>query len=332
MEKNNLPIVRDPKQAFELIQKHKASQDLIFVTEEDLRTHTMFIPEVVVIHAAPDDFHNISGNYMPKGYQTDRIGEASGISFIDSACSTRKESEYVWIGRSQGQKRSPDGTWRKSHVHEYEFDAEKRSQEDFLNHPDRYSTEILKKKRLLELARFGRQKAGTGAHLKVIRELTGMPISFKQQEVHKAMVFSRVAVNTDLLLADPEMREAAIKVALGASQQIYGPEKKAIEQKSTYEVVENGNPETGTTEEKSKVPWNAETAEDQESKDMIGELKAGRDKLDDVLPENAKSIIDDVLSQEKPDPKTISSLIDKLNDWESRYVASKKEAPNEKSN
>jgi len=135
MENNNLPaVVNHSKEALELVQKHMSDHDLVFVSEEDLRTQTMFLPEVVIIRSTPDDFHRISGKFMPKGYQTDRIGEAAGIVYLEK-CGTRTEKvdgEMSFVGFAQGKKRMPDGTWRTSSVCEYEFNPVRRAQEDFL--------------------------------------------------------------------------------------------------------------------------------------------------------------------------------------------------------
>ncbi|KKL15545.1 hypothetical protein LCGC14_2504540, partial [marine sediment metagenome] len=186
-------------------------------------------PEVVVVRATAEDFHNISGQFAPKGYMTDRIGEAAGIAFITEGCGTRKEGEDTYVGSAQGKKRLPDGSWRSSSKSEYEFDVEVRAAEDFAK--DRkglYKTEAAQAKHKLELKKFARQRASTGARLRVIRELTGMPPTVKPADIQRAMVFSRVAVNTDQLLADPATRGAAINQAIGAQQEIFGPQERNV--------------------------------------------------------------------------------------------------------
>ena len=327
-KQENLPAVRN-QEALSLVQKYKSENQLVFVAEEDLKTHTMFLPEVVVIRATPDDFHNISGNFQPKGHQIDRIGEAAGISFLTENCGTRTETvdgNTVYVGFAQARKRLPDGTWRISSICEYEFNPVKRAEEDVLkDSKGKYGNEKERKLLLLTYQKFGRQRADTGARLRVIRELTGMPISFKPQEIQKAMVFSRVAINTDALLADPEMRQAAIKLATGASEQLYGPSKG--QKYITEGEVEEANYEIKNGESHEvAVPWEEEkkqeeTETDKKNREMVDELRAGREKYDKDLPADAKGIIDDVLKQENPDPATVSSLIDKMNDWEARYTA-----------
>ena len=330
MENKNLPAatINHSQKALEMVQKHVSDHDLVFVAEEDLRTQTMFLPEVVIIRSTPDDFHNISGKFMPKGYQTDRIGEASGIVFLEN-CGTRVEEvdgDTAYVGFAQGKKRMPDGTWRPSSVCEYEFNPVKRAEEDFLKDTQgNYKTENQKKIHLLGLQKFGRQRANTGARLRVIRELTGMPISFKADQLQRAMVFSRVAVNTDLFLSDPEMREAAIKVALGAGKEIYGPspERKAL---SDGYTVENGNEDTEQPAEGFQAPeWGApakeETDDERILREMVEDLQIRRKKHDGKLPDNGKAEIDQALAEEHPDPKVLSGLIDRLDAWEESLKA-----------
>lgn len=247
----------------EVIKRHEAAQDLVFVRPEDLQTQKMFVPEITVLHATPEDFHNINGQMMPKSYYADRIGEAAGVSFIAENCGVRKESETVWVGFTQAKKRWPDGTWRTSQVHEYEFDVEVRAQEDFLGKPDKYKTEVEKEKHRLELKKFARQKAGTGARLKCIRELVGIPISFKPQQMAKAIVVSRISLNTDEMFSDPNMRQAAIQHAVGAQQQIFGPgdnERKVIAEDAGLEIpadeVKDATAQQQPIDDfKDDIPW-----------------------------------------------------------------------------
>lgn len=260
-----------------VIQQHEKNQDLVFVRPEDLQTQRMFVPQLTVLHATPDDFHNISGQMMPKSYYTDRIGEAAGVSFIAEHCGVRKEGENVYVGFAQGRRRLSDGSWRTSQVHEYEFDVDVRAEEDFLKDTKgKYKTEVDKQKHRLEYKKFARQRAGTGARLKVIRELVGIPTSFKPQQMQKAIVVSRIAVNTDELMADPNMREAAIQQAVGAQAQLFGPgqghgERQVITEDAGLEIpveeVHEPEPENGNGQEQSAddfqddIPWNEDPRE-----------------------------------------------------------------------
>ena len=142
MSDKNLPAIQAKQlEAVSLVEKYRSENALVFVRDEDLKTHSLFIPEVTLLKAGPADFHNISGSCMPKSYMVDRMGEAAGIAFIAAECSTRKEGDWVYVGRSQAKRRLPDGTWRTSHVQEYEFDVETRAKLDFAKSPDKYKSE-----------------------------------------------------------------------------------------------------------------------------------------------------------------------------------------------
>ena len=241
---NNLPAIPKKTEAKTLVEKYRSTNQLVYVNEEDLNTQMMFLPEVVIVNSTPDEFHNISGKFMPKRHQTDRIGEAAGIVFLENGCGTRTEQvdgHTVYVGSAQAKKRMPDGTWKTSSVCEYEFDPVKRCEEDNLRAKTPKS-ETDQKLALLTYQKFGRARASTGARLRVIRELTGMPTAIEAKDLKKSMVFCRIALNTDALLQQPELRDTAVKLALGAKEQICGPGKQ-LEHKPKYEVSENGEDE-----------------------------------------------------------------------------------------
>lgn len=322
MENKNLPA----KKALELIESHEAAQDLVFVRPEDLKTQSMFLPEVVVIKSTIDDYHDLkTGQYMPKGHQTDRIGEAAGIAFLDKNCGTRTElvdSNTAYVGFAQAKKRMPDGTWRTSSICEYEFNPVMRAEEDILKDTKgKYKTEKDKKLAVLNYKKFGRQRASTGARLRVIRELTGMQTSFKRDQLQKSMVFCRIAINTDLLLADPKTREVALEAALGVTKQIYGPLKE--EQKvlsDSYTVVENGDEIPAETSDiPENDPWDVkppETDEDRNNREMLEDVRKRRKEYDLVLSQKAKEQIDKILNLDPMDYNQISNTVDRLNEWE----------------
>ena len=236
------------RNALAIIDAQRKNGSLVFVNDEEIRTQRMFIPQVTVIPAGPGDFHDkpIQGKYMPKSHHVDRIGEGAGIEFVAEHCGTRMEGDSVYVGSAQGRRRQSDGTWRTSSKQEYEFSVNDRAEEDFLKDPDKYKTDIAKRKHVLELKKVARQRASTGARLRVIRELTGIPIAFGPDDVKRALVVSRIALNTDAMLDDPATRHAAIATAIGSTREIFGPgrsEPVAIEAPAEYEVVTDAPPE-----------------------------------------------------------------------------------------
>jgi hypothetical protein len=206
--------------ALAIIKAH--TEAVSFVRSEDIDTQGMFLPIVSVIPLAPGDLHQLGGGQMmPKKHHVDRMAEAAGVNVI--SVDVEHPSPYVWVGKAHGIKRMPDGTMREGEG-EYSFDAEKYAELDFLKDTkSKYSTDTAKRIHLLEYAKFGHQRASTGARLALIRYFCKCPCSFGAQDLPKAMIFSRVDLNTDGLLASPDMREAAIAHAVGATRTLFGP-------------------------------------------------------------------------------------------------------------
>lgn len=304
--------------ALAVVQKHEQAKDLVFVRPEDLQTQAMFVPEVTVLHATPEDFHRISGGQMmPKSYHTDRIGQAAGISFIAEGCGTRKEGENVYVGYAQGRKRLPDGTWRISGVHEYEFDVDSRAREDFLANPDKYPTDVAKERHVLELKRFARQRAGTGARLKVIRELAGIPIAFRPEQINRAMVVCRIAVNTSELLATPGMQQAAIQQAVGTQPMLFGPEPRdvtpdrpALEAPAaTADPLPDGKPEEPPEDDfQDDIPWD-------ESPETVARRGLENFLALERLHPEARQLIEAMLADKNATLEAMNNLAERTNAW-----------------
>jgi len=324
---NTLPAVQKKTEAKALVEKYRSQNYLVFVNEEDLHTQTMFLPEVVIVNTTTEDFHNISGKFMPKRHQTDRIGEAAGVVFLEDNCGTRTEKvdgNTVYVGFAQAKKRMPDGTWKNSSICEYEFDPVKRVEEDVLRDTKgKYKVEKEKNLLLLTYQKFGRARASTGARLRVIRELTGMPTALEAKDLKKAMVFCRIALNTDQLLQQPELRDTAVKLALGAKESIYGP--KQLEHQPQYEVEKNGE---GSKEEVT-VPWDAEPKETEEENTEKEEIEAQLVYLRELvkieyLHKDARAMALEEINKEEYNLDTINSLIDRIETWLNNPANAKK--------
>ena len=334
MENQNLSIVSNHVEiATGLVQKHRGQQDLVFVSDEELKTQAMFYPEIVAVHAEPGDFHKIGQKFMPKKHIVDRIAEAAGITFLEQNCGTRTETvegATAWIGFAQGKKRMPDGTWRTSSVCEYEFSPVIRAEEDFLkdsqkeSSKQKYNNEVNRKLLIITYKKYGRARANTGARLRTIHELTGMQTSFEPGQLKRALVYSRVAVNTDLLLADPKTREVALEAALGVTRQIYGPPKEEPKALSDHYTVEDDNndppPADIARKDESQATgdmWgkNSETEEQKKTREMADDLRKRRMEYCKELSEKALTEIDNALS-DPIDPKLLNAAIEHLDAWE----------------
>ncbi len=341
MENQNLPATTNHVEiATGLVQKYRGQQDLVFVSDEELRTQAMFFPEIVAVHAEPGDFHKIGQKFMPKKHIVDRIAEAAGITFLEQNCGTRTETvegATAWIGFAQGKKRMPDGTWRTSSVCEYEFSPVIRAEEDFLKDSQRepgkqkYNNEVNKKLLIITYKKYGRARANTGARLRTIHELTGMQTSFEAGQLKRALVYSRVAVNTDLLLADPKTREVALEAALGITRQIYGPPKEEPKALSDHYTVEDGTPDQGPPpgdkaqkheDQSTGDMWgkSSETEEQKKTCEMADDLRKRRMEYSKELSGKALIEIDNALS-DPIDPKLINIAIENLDAWESWRAA-----------
>ena len=171
---------------------------------------------------------------MPKRAVVDRIGEAAGITFVDGNTRTDVINDpsfggscTVYIGRAQGKVRMPDGTWRMSSICEYEFNPTARAMSDYKVTELNAETKKQKKtyegkpygntlaEAILEYKKVARQRANTGARLRVIRELVGMPIDLTEEQIAKPVLFGRIVQNTSHILQSPEGRILATAQALG---------------------------------------------------------------------------------------------------------------------
>ena len=168
---------------------------------------------------AGGETHNLGGGQLtPARSAVDKIGDAAGITFDETRCETRREGERVWVAKAVGRRRLPDGTWRTVAA-EYELDVDVREQEI----RTREQNESKVQREVLQLQKFGRQRADTGARLRVIRALAGIKTGFAPGELERPFVIARVSVNTEEMMGDPVMRQALVNQALGAASDVYGP-------------------------------------------------------------------------------------------------------------
>jgi hypothetical protein len=205
--------------ALAIIKAH--TEAVSYVRVEDLEVQGMFLPVVAVIPMVPGDLHDLAGGMkMPKKHHVDRMAEAAGVNV--TSVDVQHPSPYVWTAKAHGTRRMPDGSMREGEG-EYAFDAETYSELDITKNPDKYSSDQAKRVHLLEYAKFGHQRASTGARLALIRYFCKCPTAFRAADLPRAMIFSRVDLNADGMLAAPEMREAAIAHAVGATRTLFGP-------------------------------------------------------------------------------------------------------------
>lgn len=117
------------------LTKYKdASKYNLLVKPEDLKVSPLLNVELSVVEIDSRDVrqggetHNIGGQLSPSRSALDKIADATGITFDERYCGTRKEGDGVWVGKSVGRRKNPDGTYRTG-VCEYELDVEVRAEE-----------------------------------------------------------------------------------------------------------------------------------------------------------------------------------------------------------
>jgi hypothetical protein len=257
-----------------------------YVRPEDLETAMLFIPVVSIIKPHREDFYDaIPGiGVMPKPPLVHLMKEKSGIDIIRTE--TRKRGEYIWVAHCYGEKRQPDGSMLHDDA-SYEFDAAKRAELDCINQPDKYKSDIAKRKHLLETAKFGEQRAVTGAQFALIRKLGKISHSWKtSEEAVRGMMVVRIDRNTNGLLADPMMRKAALEMALGATREVYGPEPKQIE--TTGQSID-AQPAESIQEEENGMSFPEEEPPATAEPTEVDKLKSALLDWNQVIPANLRT-------------------------------------------
>jgi hypothetical protein len=235
---------------------------LVYVNPEHCEARVeLYRTEITELHLKKDDFHIISGKYMPKKETVDKISEACGVTFIQATSRSRAETRdddlagkrTAYIAEEQGKVRMPDGSWRESPVEEYEFDPVLRAM------IDKKAAELTPQNRAevmrtaMEYTKAARQRAKTGARVRVIRQLTGMPTAFDAKELGidadgniKPMLFSRIVQNTQFILQTPEGRAMATAQALGVDiAALFGGRKMLDSAPPAARPEDNPPPEAG---------------------------------------------------------------------------------------
>jgi len=200
----------------------------------------LYRTEITAIEIKKEDCFEITKKYMPKREVVDRIGEAAGLIFTMGETKAQEINDpscgkhTIFIGIAQGKVRLPDGTWRLSSVCEYEFDPTLRAMLDYdvteLTPQTRNFRKLYRNKNgtmerseygntlavaIMEYQKHGRQRANTGARLRVTRELVGLPIALTEKQIEKPVLFGRIVQNTSHILQTPEGRIMATAQALG---------------------------------------------------------------------------------------------------------------------
>lgn len=144
--------------------------------------------------------------------------------------------------------------------------------------------------------------------MRVIRELVGIPTTFGPQDIGRAMVVSRISVNTDEMLEDPKMREAAIEHAVGATNSVYGPQDVTPQRESLPQPKE----ETAIAEAPEEDDW-SETAEEDENPLEKARFDLEEWLLSDTISSSPKATeeIRELLAREDATLEEMQDMIDR---------------------
>ena len=205
----------------------------------------LFEAHIEAIEVRKDEFHDLKGSFMPRKETLDKFAQAAGISFNQTAESTRKEGEGCYVGMAQAMTMGPDGKWILGPICDYEFDCDVRVEEMKLNgkadwdrKDDRgrpgvreYTEKELAQERV-QFRKVGRQRANTGARSRATLAVLGMQTGFKdlfaKNEPPSAMrvfLFSRIIVNAKNEIVLNRMLD---NIA-GPTQALFGPQPSAMQ-------------------------------------------------------------------------------------------------------
>jgi hypothetical protein len=263
---------------------------LVFVDREWIEEKTpLYKPEITEMKIDKgNDCFNISGKFMPKREVVDRIGDANGIDFIfgevkpmtieDDMCGKR----IVYSAKAQGRKRMSDGSWRTSSIQDYDFDPVLRAMLDYDEVELNAKTKQKKRRNsrneeygstlaryILELQKVAPQRASTGARLRVIRELVGMPVAFAEKEIENPLVFGRIIQNTEYILKTPEGRAMATAKALDIDMSTLFGTKKPVLPPSAAETEGQNTPPMNTAEQEPEDNGNTANLANQAADDDV---------------------------------------------------------------
>ena len=366
-------------EAIAVMDKYSGGKAIMVVKREEINAVApQYEPLVTVLEVNWDsDFTNVgtqnSPQYYPNKDTTNKIAEAGGVGFTPN-CGTRKEGswnsveitqgkshkdykikgEYKVIGWAQGYRIQPDGTKRFSSVCEYEFDCTARAELDFLSDAEKdpnakdwrdrpkYPTVEKKRKHFMELVKFAVQRAETGAQLKAIRELTGIPTAFKKEHYGKPLVIGQTIENNNFkvglaqqLMKTPDGRKAVADAIFNTTNTVYGPPQVPQETRSvgmkdvTEETLAEGeiSPDNHDYDPANDKDLNEPSAFDSENPSPLEEAKIRLETyLDDPIVKKVPRNIDginSILDDPNATVEKIEQTIKTIEDWKSTYGGGK---------
>jgi hypothetical protein len=151
--------------------------------------------------------------YAPKVSVLDRIADCAGITFVNNETKeVMHDDEYgkhtAYVSHCIGRKLMSDGNYKDSSLQIYEFDPLIQAMSE--------NTDDAKiRRKTLEYRKNAAKRAETGARLRVIRELAGLPQGFPKERAEKYFVIGRTVPNLKEIASTERGRALAECKALG---------------------------------------------------------------------------------------------------------------------
>ena len=193
------------KQAREFIAKYPNAKS--FVKPSHLEELSPLLEvHIEAIEVRKDEFHDISGAFMPRKETLDKFAQAAGVSYNPTAETTRKEGEGCYVGTAQAKVLGPDGKELLGPVRLEELKLKGKADWDHQDSNGRPGTrpytEIELGAERIQLMKVGRMRANTGARNRATLAVLGMQTGFKglfgkneKDETTRTFLFSRVIWN-----------------------------------------------------------------------------------------------------------------------------------------
>lgn len=327
--------------AIEFIKKYPNAKS--FVKPSHLEDLSQLLEvHIEAITVRKDEFHEMDGGkaYMPRKETLDKFAAAAGVSYNESAESTRLEGDGCYVGRSQAMVMGPDGKMILGSACEYEFDVKVRTEEmklagkaDWSNkdengRPGRKEySELDLQKELINFRKVGRQRANTGARNRATVSILGMPTGIKGLFEKKdpenktvTFLFSRIIINAKNELVMNRMLDGIA----GNATALYGPQAaRALpaasqpEDLGPFDLKHAEDQQTGPAEndfdsedqELGGKP-STEPTEQEFSETLFASLKQWL--LSDEITKRQKAEVELAIHRKESDPKVLKALLDKV--------------------
>lgn len=177
------------------------------------------------------------------------------------------------------------------------------------------------RKAMVSYRKFKDERAMTGAKERVIRGFLALKNSYTAQELAKPFAFPRVVPNVDKMLADPQVRQAALDRMSGAVSSIFGPgnggshavrdvspARAAIAQDAGLEIPAEDVQEAPVDDFQDDIPWD-ESPEDIARRGLRNFLAIEK------LHPDAKQLIEAMLANKDASLEAMNNLIERTNAW-----------------